>query len=80
MRYAGARALLVTSWPVETTSARRLISGLFLRQEASSGLSRAQAEFSRANGRQASSCAYSVTSPSCTPAPLSRNEAFQSWA
>jgi len=30
--YAGARALLVTSWPVETTSARLLTTELFRRQ------------------------------------------------
>jgi CHAT domain-containing protein len=30
--YAGARALLVSGWPVETTSARALTTGLFRRQ------------------------------------------------
>jgi CHAT domain-containing protein len=41
--YAGARALLVTSWPVETTSARALTTELFRRQEAAPSLSRARA-------------------------------------
>ncbi len=30
--YAGARALLMSSWPVESTSARRLMTDLFVRQ------------------------------------------------
>jgi CHAT domain-containing protein len=41
--YAGARALLVTSWPVETTSARKITTELFQRQVADSTLSRARA-------------------------------------
>lgn len=41
--YAGARALLVTYWPVETRSARLLTTEIFRRQAASPGLSRAQA-------------------------------------
>ena len=41
--YAGARALLVSNWPVETTSARSLTTELFRRQTADSALSRAQA-------------------------------------
>jgi CHAT domain-containing protein len=41
--YAGARALLVTHWPVETTSARALTTNLFQRQAASASLSRAAA-------------------------------------
>jgi len=41
--YAGARALLLTHWPVETTSARALTTGLFRRQAAEPGLSRAEA-------------------------------------
>ena len=40
--YAGARALLVTHWPVETVSARRLTTDLF-RRAASQNLSRAAA-------------------------------------
>jgi CHAT domain-containing protein len=40
--YAGARALLVSNWPVETTSARALTTDLFRRQEGSA-LSRAEA-------------------------------------
>jgi CHAT domain-containing protein len=41
--YAGARALLVSNWPVETTSARTLTTDLFRRQRALPGLSRAEA-------------------------------------
>jgi CHAT domain-containing protein len=41
--YAGARALLVSNWPVETTSARALTTDLFRRQAADPGLSRAHA-------------------------------------
>jgi CHAT domain-containing protein len=41
--YAGARALLVTSWPVETTSAKALTIDLFKRQAADSSLGRARA-------------------------------------
>jgi CHAT domain-containing protein len=41
--YAGARALLVSNWPVETTSARALTTDLFRRQQQSPGVSRAHA-------------------------------------
>lgn len=41
--YAGTRALLVSNWPVETTSARLLTTDLFRRQAADPTLSRAQA-------------------------------------
>lgn len=41
--YAGTRALLVTHWPVETTSARALTTGVFRRQAEAPALSRAQA-------------------------------------
>ncbi|HET8579132.1 MAG TPA: CHAT domain-containing protein [Methylomirabilota bacterium] len=41
--YAGARALLVSSWPVETTSARALTTDLFRRQSTDPRLSRAKA-------------------------------------
>ncbi|WP_146747631.1 CHAT domain-containing protein [Paramagnetospirillum kuznetsovii] len=41
--YAGARALLVSNWPVETISARLLTTDLFRRQAADPQLSRAQA-------------------------------------
>jgi len=41
--YAGARALLVSNWPVETTSARDLTTDIFRRQRGQSGLTRAQA-------------------------------------
>jgi CHAT domain-containing protein len=41
--YAGARALLVTHWPVETVSARQLTTNLFRRQATSQNLNRAAA-------------------------------------
>jgi CHAT domain-containing protein len=41
--YAGARALLVSNWPVETTSARALTTELFRRQHGRSMFSRAEA-------------------------------------
>jgi CHAT domain-containing protein len=41
--YAGARALLVTNWPVETTSARALTTAVFRREGADSSLPRAEA-------------------------------------
>ena len=41
--YAGTRALLVSNWPVESTSARELTTDLFRRQADASGLSRAEA-------------------------------------
>jgi CHAT domain-containing protein len=40
--YAGARALLVSHWPVETTSARTLTTDLFRRQQKAPGVNRAQ--------------------------------------
>ena len=41
--YAGTRALLVTMWPVETTSARKLVTGIFQYQRDDKTLSRSQA-------------------------------------
>jgi CHAT domain-containing protein/tetratricopeptide (TPR) repeat protein len=41
--YAGARALLVSNWPVETTSAKLLTTELFRRQATTPGQSRAKA-------------------------------------
>ena len=41
--YAGTRALLVSMWSVETTSAHKLVTGIFQAQEENNGLSRAQA-------------------------------------
>ncbi len=41
--YAGARALLVSNWPVETTSAKALTTDIFRRQAENPMLSRAQA-------------------------------------
>jgi CHAT domain-containing protein len=41
--YAGTRALLVSNWPVETTSARALTTDLFRRQAEQPNLSRAEA-------------------------------------
>jgi CHAT domain-containing protein len=48
--YAGARALLVSNWPVETTSARALTTDLFQRQSADPGLTRAKALQQTMNG------------------------------
>lgn len=41
--YAGSRALLVTHWPVESVSAKTLVTGIFERQAADPKLSRAEA-------------------------------------
>jgi CHAT domain-containing protein len=41
--YAGARAVLASNWPVETLSARLLTTGLFERETATPGISRAEA-------------------------------------
>ena len=41
--YAGTRALLVSMWPVETTSAGKLTTGLFRYQNKNIGVSRAEA-------------------------------------
>ena len=41
--YAGARALLVSTWPVETRSARLLTTDLFKRQSENPNLTRAEA-------------------------------------
>ncbi len=41
--YAGTRALLVSNWPVETTSARALTTDLFKRQAQNVALTRAEA-------------------------------------
>ena len=41
--YAGTRALLVSNWPVETTSAQKLTTDLFARQAANPALTRAEA-------------------------------------
>ena len=41
--YAGTRAILVSMWPVETTSTRKLTTGLFRYQQEDKMLSRAEA-------------------------------------
>ena len=41
--YAGTRAVLVSNWPVETTSARALTTALFHHEAESPGISRAEA-------------------------------------
>ncbi len=41
--YAGSRAILATMYPVETASARKLVTGMFMEQRAESKLSRSQA-------------------------------------
>jgi CHAT domain-containing protein len=40
--YAGSRALLVTNWPVDSASARELVTGVFRRQAENPQLSRAE--------------------------------------
>ena len=40
--YAGARALLVSNWPVETTSAKALTTKVFRRQALNNGESKSQ--------------------------------------
>ena len=41
--YAGARALLVSNWPVDTVASRQLMTDLFRRQTSSSGISKSEA-------------------------------------
>jgi len=41
--YAGTRAILVSMWPVETTSARNLTTGVFRYQKKDGSISRARA-------------------------------------
>ena len=41
--YAGSRALLVTQWPVETVSARKIVTSLFEKYSANPSLPRAEA-------------------------------------
>ena len=41
--YAGTRSLLVSLWPVETTSAKKLVTGIFKAQKTDDTLSRSQA-------------------------------------
>jgi len=41
--YAGARSLLVSLWPVETTSAKKITTGLFKYQKDNPSISRARA-------------------------------------
>ena len=41
--YAGARALLVSNWPVETVAARLIMTDLFRRQVQTPGLAKAEA-------------------------------------
>ena len=43
MSFIGARALLVSMWPVETTSARMLTTGLFQYQKEDKSITRARA-------------------------------------
>lgn len=63
--YAGAKALLVSHWPVETVSAKLLTTELFKRQAANTKLSRAQAvrEASLAVMRQSAGKSYSYAHP-----------------
>ena len=41
--YAGARALLVSNWPVETVAVRLIMTDLFRRQVQTPGLAKAEA-------------------------------------
>jgi CHAT domain-containing protein len=63
--YAGAKALLVSHWPVETVSAKLLTTELFKRQAGGAKLSRAQAmrEASLAVMRQSAGKSYSYAHP-----------------
>lgn len=63
--YAGAKALLVSHWPVETVSAKLLTTELFKRQSADTKLSRAQAlrDASLAVMQQSAGQSYSYAHP-----------------
>ena len=63
--FAGAKALLVSHWPVETVSAKLLTTELFKRQTAETQLSRAQAlrEASLAVMQQSAGKSYSYAHP-----------------
>ena len=63
--YAGAKALMVSHWPVETVSAKLLTTELFKRQSADAKLSRARAmrEASLAVMQQSSGNSYSYAHP-----------------
>ncbi len=63
--FAGAKALLVSHWPVETVSAKLLTTELFKRQSANAKLSRAQAlrDASLAVMRQSAGKSYSYAHP-----------------
>jgi CHAT domain-containing protein len=63
--YAGAKALLVSHWPVETVSAKLLTTELFKRQSADAKLSRSQAlrDASLAVMRQSAGSSYSYAHP-----------------
>ena len=59
--YAGARAILVTNWPVESVSARLITTDLFRREAANPTLTRASAaaDNARVNGRNDQQCGSS---------------------
>ena len=63
--FAGAKALLVSHWPVETVSARLLTTELFKRQSGNAKISRAQAlrEASLAVMQQSAGKSYSYAHP-----------------
>lgn len=63
--FAGAKALLVSHWPVETVSAKLLTTELFKRQSADAKLTRAQAmrEASLAVMQQSAGKSYSYAHP-----------------
>ena len=63
--FAGAKALLVSHWPVETVSAKLLTTELFKRQSSDAKISRAQAvrEASLAVMQQSAGMSYSYAHP-----------------
>lgn len=62
--FAGARAILVTHWPVESESARRLVSATFARYVADPKLSRAEAlRAAQVDLMQGSGTGYSLAHP-----------------
>ncbi len=63
--FAGAKALLVSHWPVETVSAKLLTTELFRRQSANAKLTRAQAmrDASLAVMQQSAGSSYSYAHP-----------------
>jgi CHAT domain-containing protein len=61
--FAGARALLVTHWPVESSSARQLVSALFTQSGPSASRAEALRHAQRALMRKGAGNAYSYAHP-----------------